>query len=116
MKIISFAWTTKALLEGKKTVTRRKWSDKYALMFKKGDLVKAYDKSPRSGGKHRATIRLTHDPYKECLIDMPEEDIANEGGLWDSKDEFISLFPDSNTIVWVIRFEVIEPRQTPDLF
>ena len=33
-KIISFAWTTDALLQCKKTVTRRDWDDKYASRFK----------------------------------------------------------------------------------
>lgn len=33
MNIISFAWTTEALLCGQKSVTRRDWSDNYAAKF-----------------------------------------------------------------------------------
>ena len=45
MRIISFAWTTEALIQGKKTQTRRFWKDRYAKSFKKGDLIQAYDKN-----------------------------------------------------------------------
>jgi uncharacterized protein YqfB (UPF0267 family) len=58
VKIISFAWTTPQLLAGKKTVTRRDWSDKYARQFRAGDLVQVYDKSPRAGGKRVAVIEI----------------------------------------------------------
>jgi len=50
MKIISFAWTTEASLAGRKTATRRCWSEGYARRFKSGDLVQAYDRNP-SGGR-----------------------------------------------------------------
>ncbi|MBW2053822.1 MAG: ASCH domain-containing protein [Deltaproteobacteria bacterium] len=50
MKIVSFAWTTEALLAGRKTVTRRCWNERYAGRFKSGDLVQAYDRNP-SGGR-----------------------------------------------------------------
>lgn len=79
MLIISFAWTTPALLAGAKTCTRRDWSNNYAKLFKKGQLVAAYDKSPRIGGKHIATIRLTHDPYQQLTCDTPQADWEREG-------------------------------------
>lgn len=51
MMIISFAMTVNAFLSGSKTVTRRFWKDKYAAKFHAGDIVDAYSKSPRNGGK-----------------------------------------------------------------
>lgn len=79
MRIISFSWTTPALLAGEKTVTRRDWADNYAKGFRAGDLVAAYDRSQRIGGRQVATIRLTRDPYREGVQDIPEEDWYGEG-------------------------------------
>ena len=72
-------------------------------------IVDAYDRSPRAGGQKVATIRLTCDPYRERLADMPEEDLAAEGGLWVSKEEFIQLLGgDPEDQVTVIRFELVQ--------
>lgn len=63
--IVSFAWTTPALLAGAKTMTRRDWSPSHAAHFKAGMLVDAWDKNPRTGkGRKVATIRITRDPYQ----------------------------------------------------
>lgn len=102
---MSFAWTTQALLDGKKDMTRRLWSDKYAKRFKRDDLVVAYDRQPRFGGKQVAIIKLTKDLYKQKLKDMPEGDVIREGNLWKDKKEFIELFGgDENLEPWVIEF------------
>ncbi|HWP58983.1 MAG TPA: hypothetical protein VNL14_13910 [Candidatus Acidoferrales bacterium] len=58
MTIISFAHTTPQLLERSKTVTRRDWTDKHAQKFRAGEVVQAYDKSPRCGGKRVCFIRI----------------------------------------------------------
>lgn len=79
MAAISFAWTSAALLAGRKTVTRRDWKNDYAMQFKKGMLVYAYDKSPRFGGKRIALIKLADDPRLEALEDMPDSDYEAEG-------------------------------------
>lgn len=79
MKIISFAWTTPALLAGRKTVTRRDWQLGYASGFHAGDLVAAYNRSPRHGGRQVATIRLTRAPYLESTKEAPPEDYEAEG-------------------------------------
>ena len=63
MRIISFAWTTPALLAGAKTVTRRDWKGRHGMAFHEGDFVQAWDRSPRVGGKQVATIQLTESPY-----------------------------------------------------
>jgi hypothetical protein len=67
MKIISFAWTTPALLAGSKCVTRREWDKKYAESFEAGEYVQAFDKSPRAGGKCVAIIELTQKPYLQGM-------------------------------------------------
>jgi len=116
-RIISFAWTTPQLLNGLKTVTRRDWSATYASLFRAGDLVQAYDKNPRVGGKRVAIIRLTKDPYKERLGDITDAEEKAEGGMWGSAREFIDAFctgagvtPDHK--IWVIRFELISKEDS----
>lgn len=113
--IISFAWTTVVLLSGKKTCTRRRWSERYfrqwVRAWQEGRLVHdAYNRLPRAGGKKVGEIRLTCEPYWERLRDMPEGDIEAEGGLWDSREEFIELFGNSEEKVVVVRFE-LEPAE-----
>lgn len=107
MKIISFAWTTQALLDGHKIVTRRDWKDQYARQFKAGDLVRAYNRSPRFGGTAVAIVRLTCDPYKESLCKMTKAELEAEGGYWDSVEDFMPGEPRDKEY-WVIRFELVE--------
>jgi hypothetical protein len=107
VKIISFAWTTNALSQDKKTVTRRFWKDDYARRFRKGDLVAAYDRSPRFKGKQVATIRLTQDPYKEPLSLMTDAEEKAEGGLWGSAEAFVEMMGGPDKVPWVVRFEVV---------
>ena len=80
MKIISFAWTTPALLAGRKTCTRRNWNNNYARSFKLGEQEQAYDKSPRIGGQQVGIVRLVVEPI--YTMDMPEEDYEAEGLAW----------------------------------
>ena len=118
MKIISFAWTTAALLAGRKTCTRRAWSEDYAKRFKQGDLVAAYDRNPRFGGKQVATIRLTRDPYLENTADMPLGDYVHEGLNYMEEQglkiqgqhpyDFFSAWKAMAELVWVVRFEVVK--------
>ena len=118
MKIISFAWTTPALLAGRKTVTRREWTHGYALRFGEGDLVQAWDRNPRHGGHQVATIRLTRDPYQEDTKRVPPEDYEAEGFAFlegiDAKIDGLTprtlwrawfLYPKT---VWVVRFDLVE--------
>lgn len=118
MKIISFAWTTPALLAGRKTVTRRDWNDGYAQRFRKGDLVQAYDRSPRYGGRRVAVIRLTVDPYKELTNDVPATDWEAEGFAYLTEigatpggrtpDDVWDSWRDDPTDLWVVHFELVE--------
>ena len=118
MKEISFNWTVTAFLSGHKTVTRRDWKDSYAKTFKKGEIVAAYSKQRRFGGKKIGLIRLSQDPYKESTADIPVEDWYDEGmevlegehrlidGL--KPHEFWQRWMQNPIDLWVIRFKIIE--------
>lgn len=118
MRIISFAWTAPALLAGHKTCTRRAWTEAYAQRFKQGDLVAAYDRNPRFGGKKVATIRLTRAPYLENTADMPPADYRNEGLQYMEEEgltiqgqhpyDFWIFWGAKRENVWVVRFEVVK--------
>ncbi len=128
MMIISFGWTWPALVFGPKRCTRRDWTPRYAAMFHKDDLVSAWDKSPRIGGKRVATVRLLRDPHLEPVSEMPDSDYALEGFEWIySHPEYVPkrLFNrpctradfspagfenwrQSGRLMWVVRYEVEE--------
>lgn len=108
--IVSFAWTTKALLAGRKRCTRRMWNDEYfdrwVYAWRAGRRVHdAYDRQPRFNGHKIGEIRLTCEPYREKLADMPDSDLIEEGGLWENKEQFIELFGSPDLMPVVIRFE-----------
>jgi len=108
--ILSFAWTTEAYLQCRKTVTRRLWTkrhfDSWVKAWREGRLIhQAWSKTPRVGGHPIGHIRLTCEPYEEKLVNMPESDLAEEGGPWDSLEGFWEQFPrGQDTIVAVVRF------------
>ncbi len=113
--ILSFAWTTDALLAGKKTCTRRLWNERTARAwvnaYNSDRLIhSAWNKMPLCrDAKKIADIRLTKGPYQERLTDMPQSDLSAEGGLWSSLDDFINLFGSPDLVVWVVRFELSMP-------
>lgn len=124
MKIISFAYTTPALLIGHKTVTRRDWTKKYARLFKKRDVVSAYNRSPMFGGKQVAIIQLTCDPTYEPMCDMPDSDYEAEGFAYLNENRHLlpkampydvswagfqdwRNFP-VHSSMWVVRIKLIE--------
>jgi hypothetical protein len=108
---ISFWKTLQCLTH--KTVTRRVWKDKHAQKFinafHQNKFVKAWDKDIRYGGKQIGWCRLLCAPYKEQLATMPQADLAAEGGMCDSIEQFIQRYfkGDSSIEVWVIRFEFV---------
>jgi hypothetical protein len=94
---ISFAWTSEAYLNGLKTCTRRDWKEshfqQWVKAYRAGNLVHdAWSNLPFVAGAEKiGRFRLTCEPYREPLADMPVEDLVAEGGLWESKAEFIRL-------------------------
>ena len=118
MKIISFAWTTAALLAGRKTVTRRNWDARYAAQFHPGDVVQAYDRNPRNGGKCVAHIRLV-SITKEPRSAMPDSDFEAEGFAYlreqGKKLPFdFEEWRNSGDSVYVIRFELVKEEQNAE--
>lgn len=82
-RIISFGWTTPALLAGAKTCTRRNWNDRYARSFRPGEVCTAYDRNPRVHGKPVARIQIESvSPERVPMIKAPPSDYAKEGFLW----------------------------------
>lgn len=111
MAFISFGKTKKEYLSGTKTVTRRAWKISHEEQWQKywdeGNLVHdAWDKLPFCGGERMGNFKLTCRPYREQLIDMPEEDLLAEGGMCETRSEFydfIDMYP--SDYVTVVRFE-----------
>jgi len=114
MAIISFAHTTRALLAGEKTVTRRLWKESHMENFQRfydeGRLDHdAWDQLPIQGGEKVAQIRLTQRPYWEPLGDMPEADLEKEGGFASTLEEFFAGWDIGlSEEVAVVRFELTE--------
>lgn len=99
MRIIAFSHTTAPLLAGAKDTTRRYWVDSFAQRLHAGDLVQAYDRNPRNGGRCVAIIRLTLDPesramggYGEALATLSAAGLAEyerEGFGWIDKNPVV---------------------------
>jgi len=110
MAIISFSLTKREFLQGKKTVTRRDWSDEHYKMWvnlwDSGKVVHdAWDNIPRAGGKKIGKIILTERPYKERLEQMPLSDLEAEGGMCSTLEEYYAIIgKSSKDCVTVIRF------------
>jgi hypothetical protein len=85
--ILSFARTSEAFMAGVKTVSRRDWSERYAMQWVKAweegrTRHQAWNKVPRCNGAHQiGFFDLKACVYQERLVDMPEEDVKAEGGL-----------------------------------
>ena len=121
MKIISFAYTTPALVARRKTVTRRDWYDQYAQRWKPFDQFQAYDRSPRYGGQAVAICEVL-SVCKEPMRAMPDDDFEEEGfaylaeckikpprtcPLQSFTPEEFAIWRDSDRDVWVIRFKLL---------
>jgi len=111
MAFISFALTTAEFLAGRKTVTRRVWAERHTAMWQsfwdRGMLIHdAWDKAPFAKGKAIGKFLLTERPYMERLRDMPVADLAAEGGMCETLEEFYALIGmGADDWVTVVRFE-----------
>lgn len=79
MKAIAFGMTVPPLMAREKEVTRRDWKATRVASFSAGERVWALDKQYRQGGKRIGVIELTHDPYLEPTMAIPDEDWRLEG-------------------------------------
>lgn len=115
--IISFGLTTKELLSGNKTVTRRDWSAVTFYTWVKAWTLRnlihdAYDKNPRNGGVKIGTIKLTACPHLQILKNMKYNDLIAEGGMVHSVEDFCKLIGKKpNDVVTVIKFEFTPLRE-----
>ena len=130
-KIISFSWTSPALITDNKSCTRRDWDPDYAETFRTGQILYAYDRSPRAHGNRIATIQLKQQPVWQPLNEMPDDDYVNEGFAWmfahpdvlpktieqTPRDHFVrsvcsregfERWRQSGEFMWTIRFALIE--------
>lgn len=118
MMIISFDWTTPALLAGRKTRTRRNWAEGHVTKFKPGDLVQAWDHQPRvKPSKRVGTIRIK-SINREHIFTMKDEDYEKEGfayleemgkKMWGKEPR--QAFEDwrkEDRIYYVVDFELVE--------
>lgn len=113
--IISFAWTTEALLAGHKTVTRRQWVEKHASKFREGEIVQAYDRNPRNKGSMVADLRVESIIYERTSF-MPDSDYRAEGFAYlygkygderASKMAF-KAWRSADVPLWVVRFTLLD--------
>lgn len=139
--IISFAWTSRAVLakfpDGRpaKWKTRRGWDEDYAAQFPASSIHKAYDKNPRVHGHHIADVMILKDPYLQRTGHMTETDYEAEGLLWMEQNgivvparnenhrvlkeqtprDFFEAWRERNELVYVVEFQVIEWTPRPAL-
>lgn len=93
--IISFGWTTPALLAGVKTVTRRDWNDKHAQQWidRIGTIADAWNASPRVVSKQPHPIAKIRIESVLLTAQYPDEDFELEGLRW--LDEHGIWMPDT---------------------
>lgn len=121
--ILSFGWTTPALIAGAKSRTRRHWAPKHAAWFVRayheGTLIDAWNTAPRNprGNPHKvATIRLTEEPRESN--EYPDEDWLREGFAYlsahglkvdgQTPEELWAYWRRERPKLWVVCFEVVQ--------
>lgn len=78
--IISFAWTTEAVVMGEKTRTRRAWKPQHAEKFKQGLMVDGWSRIPRVKGAQKICyIEIEREPFIQNTRDLNDEDWKREG-------------------------------------
>ena len=99
----------KLLKEETKTTTRRKWKDSYAKAFQKarmkGEKVAVYNHKGEGG--YQIGWILIDKMYQEVLENMPQDHLLKEGGMCETKEQFIQRYfnNDSKLVVWVLEFK-----------
>lgn len=121
--IISFSWTTPALLAGRKTMTRRDWSERTAQVAMRacaaGNAVDAWSQTPRvKGARKVATIRLTavhrapSDPLPEGHHEREGFGYLTEIGRGDTVERVKASWKEHPRELWVVEFELVATEPT----
>lgn len=117
--IVSFAWTSAALLSGAKTVTRRdEWTATHATHFRVGQLVDAWDRLPRvRGAKRIGVVRVTKAAYRQRSSEIPPDAWHAEGFAWmqayGTSDDAVRAsgiwlgWREHPVDLWVLEFELV---------
>ncbi len=115
---ISMGWTTPAFLAGKKTETRRNWTDKHAAKFKIGRSIEVWDKSP-AWINHKVKPRkvgklIIIDIFKEMMTPYTfYNSFVAEGFCFISQtnnEKVIKIkkkWENNNNYLWVLKFKKI---------
>lgn len=119
--IVSFAWTTGAVIARRKRKTRRHWTPEYAACFRPGSVHQAYDRSPRFNGKQVALIRVLKAPYHQNTAEMTEHDFDDEGFAWMTEQgilmrgttprQFFEAWKEAREDVYVLEFEILSKEE-----
>jgi hypothetical protein len=108
--IISFAMTVKEFLSGKKTETRRDWTDRTLCAWQKAwDQGRhehlAVNRGLHRGGEVIGQFRLTARPERAPLSSMTADSLKAEGGMCFSVPHFCSLVKQPpEKLMTVVRF------------
>lgn len=113
--IISFNWTSLALLAGEKSVTRRDWKWQHRDRIRDGDVLDAWDFSPRVKGRPIGKIRVLSID-RQPISEMPDSDYEAEGfayiqsryGGYTTSRESFKAWRESPIKLFVVRFEPVE--------
>jgi len=116
--IVSFAWTSAALLSGHKSCTRREWDPVHAEHYRAGMVVDAWDRLPRvKGAKRIGTIRVSRPPYRQMSHLTLPEDFHREGFAWlqryGTTDDVVRVseiwagWRTHPVDLWVLEFELV---------
>lgn len=121
MKIISFSYTTPAVLADRKHRTRRKWNDGYASRIRLDERLQGWDHLPRArvlGAKKVCEIEITAPLRKEPNSMMTDADYELEGfayleeqgiPIWGkpARVAFNEWRADKDAEYWVIDFQKV---------
>ena len=118
--IVSFAWTTPALLAGIKSATYRHWTDgylrKWQAAYDRGQRRhQAYNTAPFRGGHQVGWITLTERPARKRLRDFTDAEVWAEGLWWAGERERVrnlaqmlewmgEMGMDADLVVTLLRF------------
>ena len=114
--IISFGWTSGAMVCGAKTRTRRDWAPGHVRHFHSGMMANGWSQSPRVHGVYLSDVRLTAPIFRQHTSKITDEDWELEGFGWMSRrgilingvtpEVFFERWRHANIDLWVVDFSL----------